>query len=163
MVFRSTEEVHAVFDRWKELYGTYLEEEAPHDHPTGAVNDQPWLSEVLYKSDLRVAPLTTEYNCKFGAPGYLQGKAKILHARPDADIDKMAEVLNRDINTRVYTGAAHRRVISGPVPYSERPYPGPSRTRFLLRRIRHNMEVHGIRSTLRNILSRAPRLLPGNH
>jgi len=62
--------------------------------------DQPCMRVALWESPaVRYAVVPWEYNCRYHFPGYLFGKAKILHAHTD-DFVRDEELINR----RVYPG-----------------------------------------------------------
>jgi hypothetical protein len=81
--------------------------------------NQPPFRIALFHSDLRIAPLPQEYNCRIATYGYLTGTARILHGRlPGApvpmrteDFERAARVLNRVTAPRVFAaGAVHALV-----------------------------------------------------
>lgn len=64
--------------------------------------DQAAFRKLLYHSDLRLATLASEYNCRFDA-GYLHGRVKILHQRASqAELQKTAAILNSAAGKRVH-------------------------------------------------------------
>jgi hypothetical protein len=73
-------------------------------------DDQIAMRLALYASDLRIAPLPLEYNCRFHSYGYLNGEVRILHARipgqrHDArNLDRIARKLNEHTVPRVFVG-----------------------------------------------------------
>lgn len=64
-------------------------------------NDQPAFQEALYYSDLRVATLTPEYNCRCLSPTFVSRKVKILHLRYP-NLPKVAEEINRNHLKRIF-------------------------------------------------------------
>ncbi|QGA81058.1 putative nucleotide-diphospho-sugar transferase [Candidatus Nanohalobium constans] len=72
--YRKTDDVQQLFDDWKELY----EDRSYESH-----RDQPVFRKALYYSDVDFTTIPSEYNCRFGIPGYLYNEAKILHGRLD--------------------------------------------------------------------------------
>lgn len=72
--YRKTEEVLQLFNDWKELY---------ENRPYESHRDQPVFRKALYYSGVNFTTLPSEYNCRFGIPGYLYNEAKILHGRLD--------------------------------------------------------------------------------
>jgi hypothetical protein len=71
-------------------------------------NDQVSMRIALYSSDLRIASLPHEFNCRFHSFGYLNGKVKILHGRipggkhTEANLRTIAQKLNRETIPRVF-------------------------------------------------------------
>jgi hypothetical protein len=76
---------------------------------TGApIDDQVAMRIALYTSDLRIATLPQEFNCRFHSFGYLNGKVKILHGRipggehTEANLRTIARKLNKETIPRVF-------------------------------------------------------------
>jgi hypothetical protein len=64
--------------------------------------DQAAFRELLYHSDLRLATLAPEYNCRFDA-GYLHGRVKILHQRAsEAELKQTSAILNSAAGKRIH-------------------------------------------------------------
>jgi len=68
LVYR-TEVMSNFAPKWNSFY--------EKDHP----HDQPSFREALFKSDLRLSPLTPEYNFMFRYPQHIIGKVKVSHGR----------------------------------------------------------------------------------
>ncbi|RYX86750.1 hypothetical protein EON83_00795 [bacterium] len=106
VAFRRTDAVREVFQKSLNLYEQLL---ARGDK---VAHDQVPLRIALYKSDLRIAPLTFEYNCRFATFGHLNGRVKILHARPpripynEATLQEIANRLNRVTIPRVFVAGS---------------------------------------------------------
>ena len=72
--------------------------------------DQIAMRIALYSSELRIAPLPLEYNCRFHSYGYLNGTVRILHARipgerhTEANLRLIADKLNQETVPRVFVG-----------------------------------------------------------
>ncbi len=70
--------------------------------------DQAPLRIALFHSEVRIATLPLEYNCRFASYGYLNGVVRILHGRlPNShmrtqDFDRIARTLNRVTVPRVF-------------------------------------------------------------
>lgn len=148
LLFKDNDKVQKSFQQWKELYRENLDE----------VIDQGPFREIVYKNNLRIHSLPPEYNCRFPFPGSVKGKVKILHGR-HPDMKSMAETINKERGLRVYTGDAHRRIISHPKPPVKLKYPGPSRLGHIIRRLRDMVEKRGWRKTFQIVKKRVPRLL----
>lgn len=77
--------VEKMLTAWLLRYQEYLKQ--GHLSEPYRVWDQPSFRQALYLSDLRIATLTAEYNCRFmtfgypGMPGYVDGLVRILHGR----------------------------------------------------------------------------------
>jgi hypothetical protein len=102
LMLNSSERTGRLLGEWGPLYRKFLEEK-----PGQAINDQPFFRAAAYCSEVRIATLTREYNCKFRGQGYLNGRVKILHGHVDFKLDrvfldKAAAVLNRSTKPRVY-------------------------------------------------------------
>jgi hypothetical protein len=73
-------------------------------------DDQVSMRVALYSSDLRIATLPQEFNCRFHSFGYLNGKVKILHGRipggkhTEANLRRIALKLNKETIPRVFVG-----------------------------------------------------------
>jgi hypothetical protein len=78
---------------WKSIYREYLED--------GIRMNQPSFREALYESDLRIATLPTEYNCRVNFGGYLTNEVKIIHGRA-TDYETLADKLNKTLQPRVF-------------------------------------------------------------
>jgi len=78
---------------WKGAYKTDLE--------NGIRMNQPSFRKTLYRTDLRIATLPTEYNCRVSFGGYLTDEVKILHGR-SSDYDDLINRLNKIKQPRVF-------------------------------------------------------------
>jgi hypothetical protein len=71
-------------------------------------DDQPPLRIALYESDLRIATLTSEYNCRFHTFGQVNGEVVILHGRipgqpfTERNLSRIAACINKKTIPRVY-------------------------------------------------------------
>jgi len=102
LMLKRSEKVDRLLMEWGDLYRDYLEAK-----PGEKINDQPFFRVAVYGSDVRMATLTREYNCKFRGQGYLKGKVKILHGHVNFElrlshVNAAATVLNRSDGPRVY-------------------------------------------------------------
>jgi hypothetical protein len=91
LVWNNNVKMKKLFEEWKEEY------------TRGA--SQPSFRKVLYESDVRFAVVPWEYNCRYGGPGYLFAKAKILHKwdKPKK-LEDVAATINENQYKRVFTG-----------------------------------------------------------
>jgi hypothetical protein len=102
LMLKRSEKVDRLLTEWGDLYQAYLEAK-----PGEKINDQPFFRVAIYRSDVRVATLTREYNCKFRGQGYLKGRVKILHGHVNFElalnhVTAAAAVLNKSEGPRVY-------------------------------------------------------------
>lgn len=102
LMLKRSETVDRLLSQWGDLYRAYLEEK-----PGEKINDQPFFRVAVYYSDVRVATLTREYNCKFRGQGYLNGKVKVLHGHVNFElqpsrVQAAVRVLNMGARPRVY-------------------------------------------------------------
>jgi hypothetical protein len=84
VVFDRNDRTHEFLREWKQVYRTHVDE--------GVRVNQPSFREALYRSDLRVATIPTEYNCRVNFGGYLKERVKILHGDvedPEAKLDQL--------------------------------------------------------------------------
>lgn len=91
MAFQKSPSVLKLFDNWSNRLAS--EEDRLHDQSS--------LRYALYKTDIRIATLPSEYNCRFLDPGYLFGEAVILHGLHD-DYETASSLLNSTTSPRVH-------------------------------------------------------------
>lgn len=102
LMLKRSERMSRAIEQWGALYREYLEQK-----PDQPINDQPFFRVAAYLSDVRIATLTREYNCKFRGQGYLNGRVKILHGHVEfqlgrAFLGKAERALNGSSKPRVY-------------------------------------------------------------
>ena len=102
LMLKRSEKVDRLLAEWGDLYHAFLEEK-----PGEKINDQPFFRVAIYRSDVRVATLTREYNCKFRGQGYLKGRLKVLHGHVNFELNvdhvkAAVEILNKSEGPRVY-------------------------------------------------------------
>ena len=101
LAFKRSDEWDALCEAW--LAG-YRRDRDNLDHAEGRklAGDQVAFRELVYHSDLRLATLPPEYNCRYDA-GYLHGEARVIHQRSDGpEIAKSAKILNSVEGKRVH-------------------------------------------------------------
>jgi len=98
--------VDAFIHEWADEYDT--------DLAHGLERNQPSFRRALYKSDLRIATLPTEYNCRFGFPNQVSLPVKIFHGRLQSvgnvgggqihvlDVNDVIEKINSKTGPRVF-------------------------------------------------------------
>jgi hypothetical protein len=114
LAYKRSPRMDSVLKDWAELYRSFLE-----NHPGQKINDQPFFRAAVYSSEVRIATLAREYNCKFRGQGYLNGRVKILHGHVDLKLDqafvgKALKVLNASSKPRVYVaGTVYEQKLVG--------------------------------------------------
>lgn len=102
VVYRNDDTVARFLDRWRRIY-----EAGDGDR------NQPSLRKALYQSDLRIATLTTEYNCMFRYPGHVDGPVKIFHGRLlDIDTPGAGEYFDAEDAIRTINSTTQPRVFT---------------------------------------------------
>ena len=114
LMLKRSDRVSRLLEHWGSLYRNFLEEK-----PGQSINDQPFFRVAAYYSDVRIATLTREYNCKFRGQGYLNGRVKIIHGNVELKLDpafanKAALALNASTKPRVYiAGTVYEQKLVG--------------------------------------------------
>ena len=72
--YKKTDNVVQLFENWQKEY---------KNRNYNSHRDQPAFRKALYNTKVNFTILPSEYNCRFGLPGFLDEKAKILHGRLD--------------------------------------------------------------------------------
>ncbi|MCS4142546.1 hypothetical protein [Salinibacter ruber] len=94
--FKRNRHVRNLFQRWLNRYKEACRE------ADRQVQDQPAFREVLFhSSDLRIATLPPEYNCRLNVSGYVNGRVKLLHGR-SSSLPAVSKSINRTTNKRIY-------------------------------------------------------------
>lgn len=105
--FRNTPEVRAMLSSWSRLYQEGLASEWYRQHRKRrpfVLQDQHFLRKALYESDLRIAPLPYEYNCRL-MPSVVNGEVKVVHGH-HADLPGVAKQINAVLQKRVIVPSA---------------------------------------------------------
>ena len=114
MAYKRSPSMDKLLEDWAELYRAFIEA-----NPGKPINDQPFFRAAAYESDVRIATLTREYNCKFRGQGYLNGQVKMLHGHIEyrmktAFLEKARDVLNASSKPRVYVaGSVYEQKLVG--------------------------------------------------
>jgi hypothetical protein len=98
----SKETTEAFISDWKFRYKEYLQD--------GIRMNQPSFREALYQSELRIATLPTEYNCRINFGGYLTDTVRIIHGRIQNPDDIITE-LNKTNQPRIFYSTESRLVV----------------------------------------------------
>jgi hypothetical protein len=93
VAFKKSDLVESFITDWKETYQGHLSE--------GVRMNQPSFRQTLYESDLRVATLPTEYNCRINFGGHLRNKVKIMHGSIEK-AESLVQKINDMDTSRVY-------------------------------------------------------------
>lgn len=109
ILFKRNPGVENFFKEWLRAYEQDLKDRPAHalaQNPAKqhrGVFDQPSFREALYRSRLRIAVLTPEYNCRVGTGslGYVSGVVKVLHGR-HPDLAGLAQTINGEKKRRLY-------------------------------------------------------------
>ena len=109
ILFRKSPEMERLFSSWLSLYRRDLQRysedlklnDTPLENRMLLPHDQPSFREALYRSELRIATLSPEYNCRFAYPVFASGTIKILHGRHE-NLSTIAESINKNIKRRVF-------------------------------------------------------------
>lgn len=105
IALRNTPSVQAMFALWGRLYAEALASDwfamlqAKRKRVT--LQDQHFLRKAMYDTDLHIATLPYEYNCRM-VPGIVSGEVKVLHGR-HADMARTAVRINAHANKRLFT------------------------------------------------------------
>lgn len=105
--FKKSEKVYKLFNDWEKNYIRDLNDGLPNPHNLDVLNsktllhDQISLRKALYNSDIRIATLTPEYNCRCDGPVYLNDKVKIIHSSY-SDLKYITYKINKKLGRRVY-------------------------------------------------------------
>ena len=156
LMLKQSPKVEHLLEQWGTLYAAYLEAK-----PGRKLNDQPFFREAVYGSEVRIATLTREYNCKFRGQGYLNGPLKIMHGHHNfqlkpAHVSKAARALNASLKPRVYiAGQVYEQRITGRLVGRRKghkvgsfPEPPESITLLRVQRLREVVKKGGIKQTL---------------
>jgi hypothetical protein len=99
LTFKDNPKTREFFSSWVSIY-----ERNKAKMETGL--NQPAFREALYKSDLQVATLPSEYNLRVrydGSVGFMTDSVKVVHGRHPAGLPVVAERLNANEGMRVYS------------------------------------------------------------
>jgi hypothetical protein len=114
LLFNRSPQMDGVLKKWEALYADYLQQK-----PDQPINDQPFFRTAIYESDVRIATLPREYNCKFRGQGYLNGPVKLLHGHIEYQFDarqlaRAIAALNASERPRVYiAGRVYEQKLTG--------------------------------------------------
>jgi hypothetical protein len=99
IVFRHSRHMESFFNIWVEQFRYYLDQ--ANKRGVNHVNDQTPCREALYLSNLRIAAIPPEYNCRLQYPGQLHGPVHIMHGHC-SNLKLGAETLNKRSGMRVH-------------------------------------------------------------
>ncbi|HEY4905384.1 MAG TPA: hypothetical protein VIH89_18040 [Candidatus Sulfotelmatobacter sp.] len=161
MALKRSEKMDRFLESWGELYQSFLAEK-----PGQPINDQPFFRAAAYASDVRIATLTREYNCKFRGQGYLNGTVKIIHGHVKFQLtvgqaNRAINVLNASKKPRVYiAGTVYEqklvgRLVSRRKAHKVGSFPELPGSIMLMRanRLKEVIKERGIRNTLAKVFA----------
>jgi hypothetical protein len=93
IAFRKSPQVASFFKAWSEEYDRLRA-------ANGMINDQPAFRRTLFHSDLRVAPLPSEFHFLGDFPNSTLWKVRLIHAR--GDYSRIAKEANEFLGLRAY-------------------------------------------------------------
>ncbi len=114
LLFKRSPRMGAFLESWETLYAKHLQ-----NKPDQPINDQPFFRAAIYNSEVRMATLSREYNCKFRGQGYLNGPVKLLHGHIEYQFDarqmsQASAALNSSERPRVYVaGRVYDQKLTG--------------------------------------------------
>lgn len=168
LMLKLSDGVRRMLEHWGTLYRQFLE-----DKPGQAINDQPFFREAAFCSEVRIATLTREYNCKFRGQGYLNGPVKILHGHVDLKIDpefveQAGRALNASTRPRVYiAGKVYEQELVGKLVDRRKgrliatfPLREESELWTEAKRMKEILRERGLRKVVRRVLERTHVLHP---
>ncbi len=88
ILLQKTDRVKRLLQEWYDLYLSIIESGCEADS-----GDQVPLRKLLYESDIRLATLTPEYNCRFNYGSMVSHTVKILHGR-SKNLELVAQKIN---------------------------------------------------------------------
>jgi hypothetical protein len=146
ILVRRSPAVQGVLSSWADLFSRHLERLGrneirwlqPADRRWHTLNDQGAFREALYRSTLRIATLPPEYNCRFSAPGFVDGPVRILHGR-GLDFARVAAAINAISARRGHQERFGKVRLMRP--------PEPSSKTYSFENIRYTVGRRGIRWT----------------
>ena len=107
LLFSKSYKTDLLFARWIQIYREDGIKPLNWLFPGGAslyrhaIPNQPSFRRALYESDVRIATVPPEYNCRVPFPGFVHTKVKILHGRARS-VTKIAEEINKTMLPRVH-------------------------------------------------------------
>lgn len=147
ILFRRSPSVLASLSLWTDTFKDKLERlhrdeirwRSPQDQRVHVLDDQGAFREAMYRSRARIAVLPPEYNCRFSAPGFVDGPVRILHGR-GVDLTKVAAAINAISTRRGYQERSGKlRLMS---------YPKASSKTYSWQNVRYTLYRRGLRWTL---------------
>jgi hypothetical protein len=156
VLYRKSKKTDIFFDDWLKRYDNDAQ------LVRGRKIDDPMLRAALYHSELSIAPLTSQYNCRFIEGGYVAASVKILHRHSAHNYQTVAEILNRYQGQRVYiadrvlkrevVGRFVRRVLAKTVAHYDKPI-----YQVIVQRTQTYWRKYGFLGMLRQLMKRIYR------
>jgi len=95
IAYCANDAVHELFTRWNDIYEKWRKE---HEE----VRNQPAFLKAVYESNIDLFTLDPKYNARLFSPGSLYGEAKIVHGRPEVDLETAARQINESSRLRAF-------------------------------------------------------------
>ena len=145
VVYRLNSAVKAFLETWREEY--------ERDMANDVFRNQPSFRRALFKSDLKLATLPPEYNCRIQFPGQASLPVKIFHGRLQSventgtgmaqvmDIRKVAKRINSKSGPRIFYPKGKSVKVK-------------SQSEFYSYRLVYSIKRRGVVGTLKKILAR---------
>lgn len=102
IVFKNSTHVKSLFNKWGKEYWKLRDDQE-------LKNDQPSFRLIIWNSNIRIAPIPSEYHFLANGPNYIMWQANLIHGR--GDLKKIAHSVNKNLGSRVYV--PHIGVLSG--------------------------------------------------
>jgi hypothetical protein len=99
LLFKNNSQTREFFESWASIY-------EENKVQVGVGLNQPAFREALYKSELQIATLPSEYNLRVrydGSVGFMTDSVKIVHGRHPAGLPAVSKHLNANDGMRVYS------------------------------------------------------------
>ena len=123
VAFRNAPEVEGAFAAWARMYEEALNSEWYRRHRESrpfTLQDQHHLRKALYESDLRIATLPYEYNCRL-MPSFVNGHVSVVHGR-HRHLAAVADKLNSTPKRRLFAPSSRSLYHVGVRPETLVPY-----------------------------------------
>lgn len=149
LAFKKSEKVNEVFRKWKIMY----EHQVNAGNVDNPLNDQTPLQEALWCTNIDIATLPPEYNCRFIFPGHINRDVKILHGHipesMDIDLYQLEKIFNNPDGHRLYTGYPDQRLLYTTPRLKSKYY--PQRLNYFRKIFVNSIKERGIIKTLRQM------------
>lgn len=138
VAFEQNQTISDFFNSWQDAYAEVTDR--------GQVHNQAAFRLALYRSDVRIATIPSEYNCVFRRPGCVNGQVRAFHGRlvdidssgasKSTSVTQAVEELNSRIDLRSYYRLGNEVRLAEP---------------NLLTRVRHSVRTRGVVGTAKRV------------